>query len=416
MISAIALLLWTGEALMARKRKQRNRTAARTQVTPPPLPNRFPWYWPFLLGSLLAGMTVFLVMYETATEAPIPIPVVANKAEFPSLGKFTEMPAEAMANVDIALLNLRCAEGLSGAEKLDIRSCLRKLDQWAQRVKFETDRHLYRVRDPRFATHYKNSEAYYRASMMLQVLQEDLGVHYNRERIRDVDFTRSQDLFIHGMIGNENGGTCVSMPALYTAIGRRLGYPIKLVLAREHVFCRWDDAKDRFNIEGSGEGFSSFEDEYYKNWPKPIEDADVKSGRYLKSLTPREELAVFLAARGHCLEDNGSSNDAYVAYALANQLAPQNPEYGGFLSLAVAKRHDARMIALAASNEHPRQIEAINEHYERQILGQPAPRFGIHTGTGTHQVARPPVPFSIDGNDAPRGPVSFPPTFLPPSD
>jgi hypothetical protein len=252
-------------------------------------------------------------------------------ANLPSLGDFAAMPSKQLEQQDIALLNLRCAEGLPGAEKLDVEKCLATLDQWARRVRFETKRHLYRAHDPRYAKQYRNSEAYLRASMMLQILQEDCGVHYNHDRIRDVDFTRSQDLFLHGMVASDNGGTCVSMPVLYTTIGRRLGYPIYLTTAKEHVFCRWDDGKERFNIEGSGEGFSSFDDAHYMTWPKPISDAEVKSGEYLKSLSVAESLAVFLAARGHCLEDNGRRAEARVSYAQAAALAPKRSIYQGYL-------------------------------------------------------------------------------------
>jgi len=66
--------------------------------------------------------------------------------------------------------------------------------------------------------------------------------YYNKQRVRDVDFKNSRDLFLHGMVGSDNGGTCVSMPVLYVAVGRRLGYPMRLVLAKAHVFARWDDA------------------------------------------------------------------------------------------------------------------------------------------------------------------------------
>ena len=59
--------------------------------------------------------------------------------------------------------------------------------------------------------------------MLVTVLQQDLGVHYNPQRAREVDFRNSKDLFIHGLVGNPNGGTCVSIPALYTTIARRLG-------------------------------------------------------------------------------------------------------------------------------------------------------------------------------------------------
>ena len=172
---------------------------------------------------------------------------------------------------------------------------------------------------------------YLRASMMIQVLQEDCGVHYNMARVRNIDFTKSQDLFLHGLVGRENGGTCVSMPVLYTSIARRLGYPIYLVTTKAHVFCRWDDGKERFNIEGSGSGFSAFDDDYYTNWPRPISKNELKAGHYLKSLSPGEELAVFLSARGHCLEDNKRIAEARVCYAQALQRCPNHPDYSSFL-------------------------------------------------------------------------------------
>jgi hypothetical protein len=88
--------------------------------------------------------------------------------------------------------------------------------------------------------------------------------------------------------------------AVYVVIGRRLGYPMKLVTAKEHLFCRWDDGKVRFNIEGAGEGVSYYEDDHYRTWPHPISEADIKSGEFLKSMTPQEELAIFLMQRAAC--------------------------------------------------------------------------------------------------------------------
>ena len=89
-------------------------------------------------------------------------------------------PAE-LEKVDIAEMNLLCAQGLPGAEKLDVRKCLSMLDQWALRVKGETERHLYRLTDPGYkdhAEHYKHSEARFRAEWLVTVLQKDVGVHY----------------------------------------------------------------------------------------------------------------------------------------------------------------------------------------------------------------------------------------------
>ncbi len=316
---------------MSVKRRKRRLPSA-TLAEFEKLPRPYGWIWSFALGLIVAGVIVFAATRKGSTQASVgPVAQPISKSVYPSLGQLAEMSDDELRRQDFAMLNLRCAEGLPGSENLDIQKCLAILNQWAQRVRVETERHLYRAHDPKFAKYYRNSEAFLRASMLVQVLQEDCGVHYNMERIRNIDFTKSQDLFIHGMIGRDNGGTCVSMPVLYTAIARRLGYPIYLTTAKAHLFCRWDDGKERFNMEGSGNGFSAFDDDYYMKWPKPISQDEVKAGYYLKSLTPGEELAVFLAARGHCLEDNKCKADALVCYAQALQRRPDSPDYYAFV-------------------------------------------------------------------------------------
>jgi hypothetical protein len=259
-----------------------------------------------------------------------------------------EADVDWIASCDVAELNLACAKGLPGSDDLDIERCLTKLDEWAAHVQREIERHYYRfLQSPE---KFNNSQGWFCVLMMITVLQQDFGVRYNPERIRDPDFQNSRDLFLHGLISGE-GGTCASMPVLYAAIGRRLGYPIKLVHTRSHVFCRWDDPKghhpfgaDRFNIEGAGVGASSFADDYYVTWPEPIRAEDIHCGTYLRSLESKEELAAFLASRGHCLLDNGRLADARTAYDCSRFLAPNDPHYEAF-------HHDAQ-----------RRIDHANEH------------------------------------------------------
>ena len=96
----------------------------------------------------------------SSVPAPEPIPPTAQKAF--TLDKLLTMPAEQLAEVDIAEMNLLCAAGLPGSESLDIDQCLATLDGWAARVKAETERHLYRLANPRYrehAEHYQHSEA-----------------------------------------------------------------------------------------------------------------------------------------------------------------------------------------------------------------------------------------------------------------
>ena len=112
------------------------------------------------------------------------------------------------------------------------------------------------------------------------------------------------------------------MPVLYVALGRRLGYPVKLVSTKAHLFLRWDSPAEKFDMDATGKGLNEYDDEHYKQWPIPLTDQDIKEEGYLKSLTPAEELSVFLTIRAMCLREAGRMNDAIVAHAAALRLAP----------------------------------------------------------------------------------------------
>lgn len=61
-------------------------------------------------------------------------------------------------------------------------------------------------------------------------------------------FADSSKVFLHGLLGSKRQGTCSSMPVLYSAVGRRLGYPLKLVTIKGHLFVRWEGAGERLNV------------------------------------------------------------------------------------------------------------------------------------------------------------------------
>jgi hypothetical protein len=77
---------------------------------------------------------------------------------------------------------------------------------------------------------------------------------------------------------------------------------------------------------------TTYPDAHYRKWPKPIADKEVEEGYYLKSLSPEEELAVFLAARGHCLVDNGRFAEALDVYREAAKRLP-TPDYRGHVKI-----------------------------------------------------------------------------------
>ena len=105
-------------------------------------------------------------------------------------------------------------------------------------------------------------------------------------------------------------------------MGRRLGYPLKLVTTKGHLFVRWEDSRERFNFEAAGQGANRFTDDYYRHWPFEVTEGEVQAEGYLKSLTPAQELAVFLSIRGMCQQAAAHFAQAAVSFREAARLWP----------------------------------------------------------------------------------------------
>ena len=137
--------------------------------------------------------------------------------------------------------------------------------------------------------------------MLITVMQQDFGVRYNMAKATmaaggetDHFFDDPADVFVLGAFGARHTGTCSSMPVACVAVGRELGYPLYLVGAKGHLFFRWDDGAQKMNFECTNRVNVKTDDEF-KKWPFPIRDEEVAKGYYLKNLSPRQELAVFLS-------------------------------------------------------------------------------------------------------------------------
>jgi hypothetical protein len=308
-----------------------SRTASTTNSSLPEM-----WRIPVLVVLLaaVAGAAFFLILPKSRRTSARP----ATTLSFTDL--LTLSPAQ-LSKIGPTTVNLLCAQNLPGTETLDIPFCVRVLDQWAARVRTETERHLYRFRSA--PSEYYDSEAYFRMLMMAVVLYEDCSVRYNPALIGDLGntsafFQDSRDLFLHGLCGERRMGTCSSMPVLYLAIGRRLGYPLKLVTTKSHVFLRWDTPEERFNLEATGRGMNRYDDNHFKQWPFPVSDEEIKNDGYLKSLSPPEELALFLSLRAQCLKVAGRLSEAAEAYRAAIRFAPESRPYRLLLAALLDER------------------------------------------------------------------------------
>ena len=201
------------------------------------------------------------------------------------------IPPDQLEKVDLARIDLLCAEGLPSSTNLDIEQSLKTLDEWASEVKIETDRNFHRFVE--YPEKFKNSLGYYRMAVMAAVLCQYLRVHYDPQREKELFdnnyftnresyskaeqhfFSDASDFFLQGLLSDKRYGTCASMPYLYVAIGRRLGYPVSIAGTYTHNYVYYDEGNGKhFNVEATEDrGFVTPSDDEYRNppWGAPPE-------------------------------------------------------------------------------------------------------------------------------------------------
>ncbi len=86
-------------------------------------------------------------------------------------------------------------------------------------------------------------------------------------------------------------GNCLGMSLVYLNIGERVGFPLYGVMVPGHVFVRYESNGTMINIETTSQGATAKDNEFYlKNYGQPSDNSC-----YLKNMTKREVLGVFLA-------------------------------------------------------------------------------------------------------------------------
>ena len=250
-----------------------------------------------------------------------------------SFHDFLNLTDEELGKFDLAYINLICASGLPGTQNFNIKAHLDILDRAAERVEYNTQR------CPWFLDHpekYSYSFNLFRIHVMTSVLSRDFGFTYNQACLAEDSTPRPIDTFIHGLLLG-SGGNCASMPVLFTAVGRRLNYPLKLVKAKHHYFVRWDeDGTEPFNIEVTNlQGFSSYPDDHYRQFRFPITPKEEVGSSFLVSMSAKQELAAFLYERGCCWLWMKEYQKAVESFIWAKITEPENLHYGTFVYLAL---------------------------------------------------------------------------------
>ena len=272
-----------------------------------------------VLGALL--MVALAAAWRAAATDYMPIP---------TLEELMAMSHDELAEQDLATLNLACADGLDGAGQLDKQACLDRLDVWAADISalIKDRRSMY----PAYHARTGHSFNQWKCAVIAGYLHNAAGIEYSQQfrayRPQGYDDTRlyrnAKDLFIGGTIIERKRATCASLPVLFASIGRRLGFPVQLVTTRNHLFARWSDPEETFNIECTDHYAEFKPDEFYRHFPAELNSGEELRMGYLINLTPERTLAAFLHLRGLCLRENRRYAEAKDAFLASIRM---NPEY-----------------------------------------------------------------------------------------
>ena len=251
-----------------------------------------------------------------------------------NIEELVSLSASELERVDVGRMNLICADAVADFGESELPRLLRRLDEWAEDARRAEVR--YRKTYEREPARYDNSYAKYRAVNLALTIKEDFRCRYQKAHIRSgamTDFSSPRffrnpdDVFVSGLL-KRRLGTCSSFPVLLVALGRRLGYPLYLKLTGGHMFCCWDDGKERFNLETNGDAVDTPPDEHYLKEPcygMTARSAQERTAeRLMVKLTNAEALSVFLETAGYCAEANGKLPQALFFYRTALKYRPKS--------------------------------------------------------------------------------------------
>ncbi len=244
---------------------------------------------------------------------------------WPSLEQLLSLSSEELRRTDPLVMNLVVAKGISLFAEMDIGHYVCLADQWASDIRHRLPRaEAHFQRSPQ---NWKNDIRFFRLGIVCWYVDEVLGITYPDELANAEGrlYVDPMDIFLNGLMDRRRG-SCASMPALHVAIGWRLGWPVSLACANNHLFCRYDDGEVAHNIEatafGRG-GFRSHPDEYYRQQYR-IPEIAVSCGSDLRAVTAREMLGLFVAIRAMHFASVRQMREAEIGLLLARYLFPRN--------------------------------------------------------------------------------------------
>jgi|SRR5581483_572603 len=106
--------------------------------------------------------------------------------------KLVCLTEDELARIDIAEVNSACAVGLPGTESLDVSFCRKTLDEWADKVRWQTIKHFPQFERRPHDFYY--SRSYFRVLALITVVQRErniLGLEALENMLNDPELERN---------------------------------------------------------------------------------------------------------------------------------------------------------------------------------------------------------------------------------
>jgi len=138
-------------------------------------------------------------------------------------------------------------------------------------------------------------------------------------------------------------GNCLSTSTLYVLVGKSLNLPIRMVLVPRHAYARWDDGREKINIETTYGGAEMPDARYLSGVTQPAPD-DIEKLGWGKSLDESHVVAELLAVAAGHRTGEGRIEDALKLLEQAQAAMPERRDI------------ELRRYALMASIEGRRKL------------------------------------------------------------
>jgi tetratricopeptide (TPR) repeat protein len=126
------------------------------------------------------------------------------------------------------------------------------------------------------------------------------------------------DLFLDSVVDRRQG-YCLSLSILYLSLAERLNLPIYGVVVPGHFFVRYDDGKNRFNIETTSDGATPPDSHYIEKFKITGKEPD---SAYLKNLTKVQTLGCLFNNLGNLYQEANNVNAAQWSLEAAVEINP----------------------------------------------------------------------------------------------